>query len=332
MDNPDSAIEFIFDSDIEFEKRCLRAYRYQADHNSIFERFISTFGLQSSDHPAPDEIPLLPVRGFKDAKIMVENDKSGPELKFRSSGTSDMNRSSHYVLSRRMYETAICTEFKKHFPFEEYSILFYLPGYNRNPHSSLIWMAKYLIGCDFSGKSRFISIGELSDPDATIKKNHKKTLLFGAAFGLIDMIESDLLISSNNLEIIETGGMKTHRREMSKSDLRGALSDGFEVPPEKIHSEYGMCELLSQMYAIGGEWFDTPHWVKVSIRDPENPMRICDAGEEGVVGIIDLANIYSCPFILTGDKGIMDDKGKFRVLGRWNTEDLRGCNFLIDNE
>ncbi|MDX1642156.1 MAG: hypothetical protein R3220_10690 [Balneolaceae bacterium] len=332
MKNPETAIELIFDSSISFEERCAGIFQFQAQNSSVFKRFIKTFGFKSTDIPAADDVPLLPIRGFKDGKIVVESKKKNPELTFKSSGTSDMDRSTHYMVSLKMYESAILQAFNEHFSFEEYIILFYLPGYDQNPQSSLIWMANHLKKSDPSGKSQFVSFRELKNIGTIFHNRNKKILLFGAAFGLLDVIESGMFKPVEGIEIIETGGMKTHRREMSKPELRKALSTGFQVPQKNIHSEYGMCELLSQMYAIGDEWFKAPHWVHVTIRDPKNPTRICKAGEEGKIGIIDLANIYSCPFILTDDKGVMDESGRFKVLGRWNPDDLRGCNFLIDRE
>lgn len=287
--------------------------------------------MKTTDSPNPNAIPLFPIRGFKEGNIIIKSERE-PELIFKSSGTSDMSRSVHHILSQKIYEKAILEEFQKYFPFDEYIILFHLPGYDQNSYSSLIWMAKYLIKSDPSGDSQFVSIQDLQDPDSLFPKRDKRILLFGAAFGLMDLIDSNKFIKNENLEILETGGMKTHRREMTKQELRQKLAEGFGVPQNRIHSEYGMCELLSQMYAMGDEWFETPNWVEVSIRDPKNPSRICDVGEEGKIGIIDLANIYSCPFILTDDRGVMDDSGRFKVLGRWNPDDLRGCNFLIDDE
>lgn len=334
MKNPENAIELIFDSSISFEERCSKIFQFQAESSSIFKRFIDPFGLKSSDNPNPNDIPLLPIRGFKDGKIIIESERE-PELIFKSSGTSGMSRSVHQILSQKIYQIAILEEFRKQFPFEEYIILFHLPGYEKNAHSSLIWMAKYLIEQDASGDSQFVSVKEFENLDSLYTYNtyrDKTILLFGAAFGLMDLIEAKKFTPVNHLEILETGGMKTHRREMTKLELRHELADGFGVSQNSIHSEYGMCELLSQCYAIGGEWFKTPHWVQVTIRDPKNPSRICAPGEEGKIGIIDLANIYSCPFILTDDKGVMDDSSRFKVLGRWNPDDLRGCNFMIDDE
>lgn len=332
MNNPEEAIDLIFNSSASFEERCSRVFQFQAERNPFLKRFFEPFGLKPTSNPSPKEIPLMPIRAFKDRKIVVESEGNDPELIFKSSGTSEMSRSTHYILSRQFYETAILEEFKKYFPFDEYITLFYLPGYDQNPYSSLIWMAKYLVGSDPSGESQFVSLDELTEIDSLFQSNDKKILLFGAAFGLIDLAESGKIEPIDGLEILETGGMKTHRREMDKTELRQILSDGFEVPLNKIHSEYGMCELLSQMYSIGDEWFQTPHWVRVSVRDPKNPSRICDVGEEGKIGIIDLANIYSCPYILADDRGVMNSSGRFKVLGRWNPNDLRGCNFLIDNE
>jgi hypothetical protein len=155
-------------------------------------------------------------------------------------------------------------------------------------------------------------------------------MIFGAAFGLLDLIEMGLPNLPNDSMILETGGMKTFRREMTKENLHQQLADGFGVEKKYIHSEYGMTELLSQAYSRGSLWFDTVPWMRVTIRNPHNPMQIQPAGTEGLIGVIDLANINSCSFILTGDKGIQNNEGQFQVLGRWNPINLRGCNFLID--
>lgn len=334
MSKKATSFDWIFDSSISFEDRSSKVFKYQFENNSIYRRFSETFGVRNSTQITPDKIPLLPIRAFKDAKIIVNSSNQNPDLVFRSSGTSGMEKSLHYVLQQEIYQTSILLEFQKHFPFDDFAIAFFLPGYEDNPQSSLIWMARHLIHSDPSGESRFISSQEAFDLKSHFNSvlNKKKILIFGAAFGLLDLIESGKINPVKNLHILETGGMKTHRREMSKTELRNALSQGFKIPLSQIHSEYGMCELLSQMYAIGSEWLKSPHWVDVSVRDPKNPLRISDTGEEGKIGIIDLANINSCPFILTDDRGVMDASDRFKVLGRWNPNDLRGCNFLIDRE
>ncbi|MEX2364866.1 MAG: hypothetical protein WD597_14635, partial [Balneolaceae bacterium] len=220
------------------------------------------------------------------------------------------------------------------YDLDDYVIWAYTPGYQENSNSSLIWMLNTLIERDYSGMSRFLELNQPLDEKEIqkIQKSGKKLLLFGAAFGLLDILERRSIQLPKDSIILETGGMKTHRREINRQQLHQLLSDGFGLPPSQIHSEYGMTELLSQAYSLGDEWFQCVPWMNVSIRDPENPMREMTAGEEGLIGIIDLANIYSCSFILTGDKGVQNESGDFQVLGRWNPQNLRGCNFLIEQD
>lgn len=323
--------DFIFNSDRTFDDRCEQVFRYQAEKSAVFRTFIKSFGLNESSKVDVDEIPLLPIEAFKYRPIISDELKT--KLRFMSSGTGKMKRSTHYIHDDEIYKKAITKEFYRLFPSNKYSVLFYMPGYEENEHSSLIWMANYLIQCDKSGLSRYLPNRneEIEDHLGKIEKVNKKVILFGAAFGILDLIDSKKITFPETLEVIETGGMKTHRRELSKPELRDKISRGFDIPLNQIHSEYGMCELLSQSYAIGNEWFQSPHWVKITIRKDENPSKICDIGEEGKIGVIDLANLHSCSFILTEDRGVNGDNGMFQVLGRWNTENLRGCNFLIDS-
>jgi hypothetical protein len=324
-------IDEIFDSGIPFHKRIVSVLDYQLHNNPVYMRYAKVFGIENADLN-PDEIPLMPIRAFRELEMIVSG--KNPEIIFKSSGTGSAMRSRHPVADAALYKKAIEQEFYRHFQQNKYSILAYTPGYSDNPESSLIWMLRHLIENDVSGLSRFLPLNtplKRSDVDE-ITGNGRNVLLFGAAFGLLDLIE----IGSDSLPpgsaVIETGGMKTHKREISKSELRQRLQDGFEIPGEQIHSEYGMCELLSQCYAIGGEWFTNSHWVHVSVRKEGNPSELCEPGVEGKIGIIDLANVYSCPFILTEDRGVMDENGRFRVLGRWHKNDMRGCNFLIDRD
>lgn len=324
-------MEFLFENQLPFSEKFDRVLSIQLEKNRVYSRFVSSF--DGNGHTfSSDNIPLLPIRAFKDARLLV--DGADEELQFKSSSTGSAGRSTHFIADIGLYRNAFRTEFYRHFPENRYSILAYTPGYKENPDSSLIWMLNDLIQNDPDGLSRFLPLNMPLDEDhyQEVLNAGKHVILFGAAFGLLDLIEMNSPQLPEKAIIIETGGMKTHRREMSKTELRQELSEGFGVPQAYIHSEYGMCELMSQCYAIGSEWFRPPAWVKVILKDPQNPIRNCDPGEEGKIGIIDLANVYSCPFILTDDRGIMNEKGEFRVLGRWHQEDLRGCNFLIDRD
>lgn len=325
-------IDYIFDSGVSFNEKLNRVFRYQMKMNPVYSSYASHFPASDRDTVSNESVPLLPIRAFKETELISEG--AEPELVFKSSGTGEMERSRHLIADPKLCRKSILTEFERHFPVKESVIFCYTPGYSENRESSLIWMLNELITATEEPLSRFLPLGEPLKVKEFEKAagTGKQLILFGAAFGLLDLIELGSPALPASSAIIETGGMKTHRREISKKELREKLASGFGLSPESVHSEYGMCELLSQCYAIGSEWFESPPWVHISIRDPQNWMRICEPGEEGKIGIIDLANIYSCPFILTDDRGVMDDKGRFRILGRWDKADLRGCNFLIDRD
>lgn len=287
---------------------------------------------------SPHEIPLLPIEAFKYADIIAPSLKrtsSDEPLIFKSSGTSGMQQSRHVVLNKDAYRTSILKGMSEFYTLEDFVFWCYTPGYNDNPHSSLIWMLKTLIGQDSSGLSTFLPLNAPLEHDKLeqVVASGKQLMLFGAAFGLIDLAELYTVQLPEQTIIVETGGMKTHRREMSRQALKKELSKAFSLAQSNIHSEYGMTELLSQSYNLGTDWFTPVPWMHVTIRDPKNPMRILPPGEEGRIGVIDEANRYSCPFLLTGDKGVLhEDRTRFQVLGRWNSKNLRGCNFLIDQD
>lgn len=303
-----------------------RIYNYQLQKNLVYRRFVD--GLFEK---APSEPPFLPVEAFRDARIYTEDDR--PELEFRSSGTTTMVRSTHRVAYKANYEASIFAGLNAFYPIENMVVLGYTPGYSENPNSSLVWMINALIERDKSGLSRFLKIDEpISDSLLDrIASSEKQVLLFGAAFGLADLAEKHPTVLPDGSLIMETGGMKTYRKELSREALHTILADGFGVPFDQIHSEYGMTELMSQAYASGDMWFKTPPWMSVSIVDPFNPLRRLSVGEEGLIAIIDLANWASCPFLLTGDRGVLRADGAFQVLGRWSSYHLRGCNFLLEN-
>lgn len=325
--------DLIFSEDLSFKAKALKVFNAQRTNNPVYQRFCDALGV--SEVHSVTEIPLLPIQAFKEAKVLTKSKNltfKSKDLEFHSSGTGGMVRSRHYVKDPEMYRNSILRGMKHFYDLDDYVIWAYTPGYNENPHSSLIWMLNTLIEREGSGWSAFLELGS-SLNERKIKKvreSGKKLMLFGAAFGLMDMLEKNPVQLPEDTVILETGGMKTHRREMSKEELHQKLAEGFGLPPSHIHSEYGMTELLSQAYAQGSMWFHCVPWMRVSVRNPKDPMQELEYGEEGLIGVMDLANIHSCSFILTGDKGVQRQDGAFQVLGRWNPQNLRGCNFLID--
>lgn len=322
--------DMIFDPQKSFEEKAMKVFRYQYENNKVYNRFCDALDMRNPDF---EQIPLLPIEAFKEVD-MKSGDWNEPELLFYSSGTSGMSRSKHLVRMTDIYRQSIIKGFKSFYDLNNIVFWGYTPGYAENPNSSLIWMINELIHQDDLKLSHFLPLEKPLDQYEIddVAASGKRLMIFGAAFGLLDLMEiSDVSFPKNTL-IMETGGMKTYKREMTRYELHWKLSDGFQLPFEQIHSEYGMTELLSQAYALGTEWFETPKWLRVSIRDPENPMQEVPDGQVGLIGIMDLANLYSCSFILTGDVGIKRMGEAFQVKGRWKKTNLRGCNFLIDRD
>lgn len=327
-----SIVRKLFDAGSKFSELLAEIFEVQRTENKVYRTFVSSYFHEHESPESVDQVPLLPIRAFKESRLLLN--RLNPEIEFKSSGTGNHPRSRHFVYSTNLYRKSIHNGFDRYFKGDPFTLLCYAPGYSNNPDSSLLWMMKELIQSDSTGKSRFLPLDsplKQSDVDAAVQGG-SKILLFGAAFGLLDLVDLNSVSLPKGSQIIETGGMKTYRRTMTKGELRTRLSEGFRISPDRIHSEYGMCELMSQMYAIGGEWFEPQPWVHVSVRDPRDPFRVCEPGEEGKIAIIDLANLFSCPFLLTDDRGVADGEGRFSVRGRWHGAELRGCNFLLEQD
>lgn len=320
--------------DVDFQQLLFEQYQWLSGLDHVYSRYLDELksnGLWNpSDFIDEDSIPLLPIEAFRDVEVYAVKNRT-PELFFRSSGTSTSVRSTHHVAYGEQYIEAIFKGLNFFYHLDEYVVLGYTPGYSENPNSSLIWMINQMIQRDASGLSKFLELNKPFDDEmlALIESTGKKVMLFGAAFGLIDIIEKYPCKLPSESIVMETGGMKTYRRELSRSKMHYLLAHGFNLNESQIHSEYGMTELLSQAYSQGDEWFTCPPWMRVTIRDPFHPLQTVQDGEEGLIGIIDLANWGSCPFLLTGDKGVRRMDEVFQVTGRWSKYHLRGCNFLL---
>jgi len=203
-----------------------------------------------------------------------------------------------------------------------------LPSYLEREGSSLIYMADSFIKKSNSPHSGFY----LHDIDALLKKidylktDHRKVLLLGVSFALLDMAEKAQMDLSHCI-IMETGGMKGRRKELTRNELHETLTRQFNV--KSIYSEYGMTELLSQGYSMGNGIFVAPPYLKILIRDINDPFSSFFKEKTGMVNVVDLANIYSCAFIETQDLGRAFQNGNFEVLGRMDNSDVRGCNLLV---
>lgn len=315
---------FTLNSDDQFNRLALDMYAFQKNHCAVYRDFIRLLG-----RPEPKEyteIPFLPISFFKDQEIITEG--FVPELTFLSSGTTGMQRSRHLVARSALYVRSFMETYRQQIGRpEDHVILALLPSYIEQGQSSLVYMVDRLIKESKSEHSGFLlnSMDDVSFRYEQALLQGKKTILFGVSYALLDLADKGVNLSKAVL--IETGGMKGRRKEMTKEELHAALKKGLKV--ETILSEYGMTELLSQAYCDQQLNFRTPPWMKVLVRDINDPLGWAKHGKTGGINVIDLANMYSCSFIATQDLG-KSDKDSFQVLGRYDQSDVRGCNMLVE--
>lgn len=310
-----------------FEELALKIFYFQAKHNIIYQKYINALDVSISSVRKIYQIPFLPISFFKNHKITTGD--FIPEREFTSSGTTGMTTSKHYVKKLSVYEDSMIKGFQLFFGKpSEYVFLALLPSYLERTGSSLVYMADKLIQLSEDTRSGFYlhDYERLYKNLQILKKQKKKTILLGVTYALLDMAER-FPVDFPELIVMETGGMKGNRKEMVREELHNKLKSGFGV--EKIYSEYGMTELLSQAYSLGNGIFQTPPWMKILIRDINDPFNILPVGHSGGINIIDLANIHSCSFIATQDLGKTIKEDQFEILGRFDNSDVRGCNLLI---
>ena len=329
MDHPRILEENLFNiqSERDFERIALSVFHYQIHNNPVYNNYCELLGVDPAKVKAIEHIPFLPVEFFRRHRVLCGNDQW--EQVFISSGTTGMERSMHYVRRLDLYRKSFLQTFECFYgSLKDYCILAVLPGYVEQRHSSLIFMVHELIEQTGHPESGFYlhNYPALVDKLQSLMDRHQKILLFGASYALLDLVESCKL-QLKNTTVMETGGMKGRREEITREKLHAILMKGFGV--RRIHSEYGMTELLSQAYAKESGMFHTPPWMKVMIRDVYDPFQYLGTGKSGGINVIDMANLYSCSFIETKDLGRLHDQGSFEVLGRFDYSDVRGCNLMV---
>lgn len=307
-----------------FEDVALEVFNFQYQKNPVYRNYVNY--LDKREVNSLKDIPFLPIEFFKTKQIVSGN--GVPDLLFKSSGTTVKTRSEHYVLKALIYENSFIKTYRQFIGNpEEQVILALLPNYLEQGDSSLVYMVNKLIQLSSNDLSGFIlnKKDELADRYSKGLKQNKKIVLFGVSYALLDLAEQEIDLSVAS--IIETGGMKGRRKEMSKEELHTIIKRGTGV--EYVSSEYGMTELLSQAYSDKNGLFTTPEWMKVYIRDVNDPFAFVENGKSGGINVIDLANLYSCSFIATQDLGRIEGD-QFSILGRFDNADIRGCNLLVE--
>ena len=318
---------FNIQSEQDFQNLALRIFNYQFENNSVYRSFCDLLYKHPSDVKSIEEIPFLPIQFFKSHEVISSTES--PKITFSSSGTTGSITSKHIVTDLELYESSFRKAFELFYgDISSYTVLALLPSYLEREGSSLIYMVNDLIQKSNNPESGFYlnNLADLSEKLTALDASGQKVLLIGVSFALLDLVESEKFNLQNTV-IMETGGMKGRRKEVTRKELHQTLTEGFGV--DLIHSEYGMTELLSQGYSKGNGIFETPPWMKILIRDTEDPFTILGAEKTGGLNVIDLANINSCSFIATQDLGKVYPDHSFEVLGRFDKSAIRGCNLMV---
>lgn len=297
-------------------------FRFQAESCPPYREYLRLIGADIDSIRSIEQIPMLPIELFKSHNVYSA--QSEPQIVFTSSATTGMVPSRHPVANLSIYERDFVESFRLFYgQVEQWSIYGLLPSYLQRSGSSLIYMVDHLIKLSGRGGFYLDNYQQLLDDMAA---DNRPKILIGVTYALLDLAEQYAPKLENTI-VMETGGMKGHRAEMSKAELHSVLCNAFGV--DKIHSEYGMAELMTQGYSVGEGIFAAPPWMRVMVRDVNNPFKVLDRGRRGAINIIDLANLYSCSFIATQDMGIVYDNDTFRIEGRVTDADIRGCNLLV---
>ena len=333
----------------EFDALALEIFQYQAEHNLVYKKYLRHLNIQVNTINTIKKIPFLPIEFFKTQTVISGEDKT--RITFESSGTTGQNTSQHHVQDPEFYLQIAEQIFEKFYgKLSDFQIFALLPSYLERTNSSLIYMVDHFIKKSGNPNSGFYlddykALAKALGGDGTNKKGNginqaSNILLIGVTFGLLDFAESDIDLSflqnTDNLIVMETGGMKGRRKELLREEVHEILTKAFHV--KTIHSEYGMTELLSQGYSKGEGVFELPVSMKIMLRDINDPFHYITNSRSGGINIIDLANMDSCCFVETKDLGSwitenreqsLDNYRKFSILGRFDNSDIRGCNLMV---
>lgn len=316
-------------TEADFNAVAVDVYQFQYAHNPVYRQFCQLIRRTPEQVSRREHIPFLPIRFFKTHRVLVDGVE--PEMTFESSGTTGMVNSRHFVADASLYRRSLLACFEQQFGDpRNWCILGLLPSYLERPNASLVWMVQALMDASLHPQQGFYldHSDQLRETIISLEKAKQPTLLFGVTFALLDWASS-FQYPFEHVQILETGGMKGRGRELIREELHSLLQASFG--PSPIWSEYGMTELLSQAYAAGDAGFRGPAWMKLLLRESDDPFALIEKTERpisGTVNVIDLANLYSCSFLATDDVGRLLPDGSMHILGRLDYSDMRGCSLL----
>lgn len=333
-----------------FEQTALAVFRYQAAFNPVYSQYLRHLTAKPEQIISLRQVPFMPIGFFKTHTILTNPDPATNRanlLTFASSGTTAAGQTSQHAVPDPDLYDAVCTRIfeRVYGSLQNTQILALLPSYLERNNSSLVYMVQRFMtqsgraNDDLTANFFLHNHTELTQRLRQLARqpDHQKVLLIGVTFGLLDWAESapDLTFLEDlpNLVVMETGGMKGRRKELLREEIHELLTRKLGV--KTIHSEYGMTELLSQAYSTGNGVFRPGATMRIFLRDINDPFHFYPDSypRTGGINVVDLANLDSCSFIETQDLGqYVGEQGDFRVIGRFDNSDVRGCNLLVVSE
>ncbi len=310
----------------DFQELAIRVFQNQYLYNCVYQAWTDALSIDPLTVKTINEIPFLPVSFFKDHPVTTGD--FIPQIVFASSGTTQTATSSHYVKDLALYEKSFTRGFQLFYgDVSEWCIIGLLPSYLERHGSSLVTMVDKLIKLSNHAQSGFYlyDFNKLAAVIEQLETLGQKTMIIGVTFALLDFAAAHPMKLKHTV-IMETGGMKGRKREMIRREVHEILKTQLGIT--EVHSEYGMTELLSQAYSKGEGTYKTVPWMKVLVREEDDPLKVSGSGR-GILNIIDLANIDSCSFIATDDAGVVYEDNTFEVVGRMDASDVRGCSLLV---
>ena len=310
----------------QFNEKALELFKFQYQDNAFYRNYANRFAATPATVKELAQIPFLPVSFFKTE--VVATGAFEPEIIFESSGTTGQSPARHFVKHLDLYRESFVKGFEFFYGnIGDYCILGLLPAYLERTGSSLVWMVEEWMRISGHPENGFYlyDFEKLRDVLLKLERRKQRTLLIGVSFALLDFAEKYSMQLAHTI-IMETGGMKGRREEITREELHEVLKERLGVT--RIHSEYGMTELLSQAYSMGEGMYRSVPWMKMMLREEDDPLTLRPYGE-GLLNIIDLANRYSCAFISTDDVAKLSEDGSFEILGRMDNSDIRGCSLLV---
>lgn len=315
-----------------FNELAITLFKHQYQNNNIYRQFCNSLRINADEVDTVNKIPFLPISFFKTHTIKTGEFET--DIVFESSGTKQTIPSKHFVKDIDLYKKSFTSCFEKFYGLPQTKcILGLLPSYLERKNSSLVLMIEELIQASNNQLGGFY-LYDHEKLHRTILHNEllkQPTLLIGVTYAMLDFAEAYPMQLRHTI-VMETGGMKGRREEMTRQEVHAVLQKQLDI--NLVHSEYGMTELLSQAYSKGDEIFHCPDWMKIVLRDEDDPFHIITANDAknksqtGLINVIDLANIHSCSFIATDDIGRLHANESFEVLGRSDSSDVRGCSLM----